>query len=118
MRRRRQRAGDRGAASVLAVGILSALFALLIALVPLYAALIERQRVAGAADAAALAAADVAVGREPGLPCTVARFVAEANTTTLDACVVDGYVVTVRVVSDRRAIRIEAVSTAGPPAPD
>ncbi|HRN30476.1 MAG TPA: hypothetical protein PK890_12360, partial [Terrimesophilobacter sp.] len=90
----------------------------LIALVPLYAALIERQRVAGAADAAALAAADVAVGREPGLPCTVARFVAEANETALDACVVDGYVVTVRVVSDRRAIRIEAVSTAGPPAPD
>ena len=114
-RARQRGASDRGSASVLAVGNLSALLVLLLALMPLYSALIERQRVAGAADAAALAAADVAVGREPGMPCAAARLVAEANDASLDACVVDGYVVTVRVVSTTGLIPVEAVATAGPP---
>lgn len=106
---------DRGAASVLAVALLSAALALTLACVPLYSALIERQRVAAAADAAVLAAADVAIGREPGVPCIVARQVASVNATRLDACVVDGVIVTVRVVGERALVSIAQTATAGPP---
>src|SRR5690606_8566012 len=60
---------ERGASTVLAVAIIATMLSVLIALVPLYLSLIERNRLAGAADAAALAAADVAIGREPGVPC-------------------------------------------------
>lgn len=100
---------------MLAVALLSATLALTLACVPLYSALIERQRVAAAADAAALAAADVALGREPGVPCLVARQVATVNATQLDACVVDGVIVTVRVLSTAAILPITVVATAGPP---
>lgn len=106
---------DRGAASVLAIALLSATLVLTLACVPLYSALIERQRVAGAADAAALAAADVAVGREPGIPCVVAERVAAANRATLQRCVVDGLIVTVRVASSVGIMAVTADATAGPP---
>ncbi|MBX3094158.1 MAG: hypothetical protein KF680_06410 [Cryobacterium sp.] len=112
---RSPRAADRGAASVLAVALLAATLALTLACVPLYGALIERQRIAGAADAAALAAADVAVGREPGVPCVVAAQLAAANQAVLDRCIVDGVIVTVRVGSSSGIAAITATATAGPP---
>lgn len=106
---------DRGAAAVLAVALLAATLALTLACIPLYSALVERQRIAGAADAAALAAADVAIGREPGVPCVVARQIAAANHAALERCVVDGVIVTVRVASSAGIVPITAIATAGPP---
>lgn len=106
---------DRGAASVLAIALLAATLALTLACMPLYSALVERQRMAGAADAAALAAADVAVGREPGVPCVIAAQLAAANQAVLDRCIVDGIIVTVRVGSSAGIAPITATATAGPP---
>lgn len=104
---------------MLAVAIMALTLGILLALAPLYSALIERNRLAGAADAAALAAADVAVGREPGMPCAAADRVALANDTRVTACVVDGVIVTVRVTSNRTTHRLplplDATATAGPP---
>lgn len=110
---------ERGASTVLAVAIIATMLSVLIALAPLYLSLIERNRLAGAADAAALAAADVAIGREPGVPCEKAREVASANNARVTACIVDGFVVTVRAASERRAagvpFHLDATATAGPP---
>lgn len=106
---------DRGSASVLAIAVLAVTLVLALACVPLYSALIERQRIAGAADAAALAAADVAIGREPGVPCVVATQIAVANRTALERCVVDGVIVTVRLASSAAIVPVTATATAGPP---
>lgn len=114
MRRHDHRA-ERGAGSVLAVALLGAMIAFTLALVPLFAVLVERQRVAGAADAAALAAADVAVGRAPGIPCLTAHDLAVANATRLERCVVDGLIVTVRVTSRLGLVAVSVDATAGPP---
>src|SRR5690606_7123747 len=102
--------------SVLAVALLGVTVALTLACVPLYAVLVERQRVAGAADAAALAAADVAVGRHPGIPCLVARELATANRTELEECVVDGLIVMVRATGRVGVFSVSVDATAGPPA--
>lgn len=110
---------ERGAASVLAVAIITTLLTVLFALMPLCLAVTERNRLAGAADAAALAAADVAVGREPGTPCAAAERVAGANAARITACRADGVVVTVRVTSARGfgglPFDLDATATAGPP---
>ena len=58
-------ASERGAGSVLAVGLVAGMLCLAALCAPLLVALPVGQRVAGAADAAALAAADVASGALP-----------------------------------------------------
>jgi secretion/DNA translocation related TadE-like protein len=77
--------------------------------------LAERQRLDGAADAAALAAAEAAVGRRPGDPCDEARRLAEANGAALDRCVVEGSAATVRVSSIGSPVPMGAAATAGRP---
>jgi secretion/DNA translocation related TadE-like protein len=101
--------------SVLGVAVVGGLVALTGTVLPAYAALAVRQSVAGAADAAALAGADVAVGIAPGYPCEVAARVAAANGSGLASCQVDGLIVTVE--ASRIILGIAAVSsaTAGPP---
>jgi secretion/DNA translocation related TadE-like protein len=97
------------------VGILGSVLALSALSVPLYSVLAAKRVMGGAADAAALAAADVAVGRAPGDPCTVATLVAEANGASLAACQPDGLVVTVEVESLVFGFTVAATATAGPP---
>lgn len=109
--------GERGAGSLLVVGILAATIGLAALCAPLYSVLVVKQHVAGAADAAALAAADVAVGRAPGVPCAVAEDVSAANRATLLACEEDGVVITVRVGTTTLGFEIAATATAGPPEP-
>lgn len=110
---------DRGASTVLAVAIIATMLSVIIALTPLFLSLIERNRLTGAADAAALAAADIAVGREPGVPCEKAREVAAANDAHVTTCIVDGVIVTVRVASRHPStgvpFHLDATATAGPP---
>jgi secretion/DNA translocation related TadE-like protein len=107
--------GDRGSGSVLAVGLIAAIAVLTAVLVPLYSALATRSSVGVAADAAALAAADVAVGIAPGIPCETARRVVSAQGAALTSCAVDGLIVT--VVASRRILGVDVVAaaTAGPP---
>lgn len=107
---------ERGAGSVLALAIVAALVAVTALALPLYLVLATKQAVGGAADAAALAAADVRVGLEPGEPCAAAASVARANGAELGACEFDGLVVTVTAHARVAGLAVEASATAGPPA--
>ncbi|SEB95384.1 helicase/secretion neighborhood TadE-like protein [Paramicrobacterium humi] len=104
-----------GAASVLAIGLVAALLVVTAVLAPLCAAIAARQQMAGAADAAALGAADTASGRVPGVPCEVARRAALANGAALEACDVAGLVVTVTVSTRVLVFPVAASARAGPP---
>jgi secretion/DNA translocation related TadE-like protein len=105
---------DDGAGSVLALGIIGALVMLAATAIPLYAVLATRSAVAGAADAAALAAADARVGVVGGFPCDVAAEVAAANRVALAACELDGYVATVSVERSVLGFTVRQRATAGP----
>ncbi|KQO82411.1 MULTISPECIES: Rv3654c family TadE-like protein [unclassified Frigoribacterium] len=106
---------DSGSASVVAVGTLVAVVSLVVATSIASGALVERSRAAGAADASALAGADVAAGLTAGAVCDVAGRVAAANGTTLLSCRTDGPVVTVQVSSAFGPVSVTASATAGPP---
>ena len=102
---------------MLAVGVSACLLAAAAATFALSMSLAISQRADGAADSAALAAADVASGLEPGIPCDAAQLVASANDSELTECLVDGMVVTVRVVVSSGLLPVSARATAGPPPP-
>jgi secretion/DNA translocation related TadE-like protein len=106
---------DAGAGAVMAVALVAAVAIVAAAAVGLGAGLAARQRVLGAADAAALAAADVAAGVAPGDPCPTAARVAAADGARLADCTADGLVLTVRVVGAVAGIPLSAKATAGPP---
>jgi secretion/DNA translocation related TadE-like protein len=112
----RWRSDERGAGSLLAVGIVAALAVAITVLLPFVLAVPVKHRVKDAADAAALAAADAAVGLVPGVPCDLAAAVAEGNRASVLACRVDGLVATVTTGVTLLGIPITATSTAGPPA--
>jgi secretion/DNA translocation related TadE-like protein len=80
---------DGGAGTVLAVGLVAVLGALVLACAALGAAVVSRHRAASAADLAALAGADRSLGRAVGQPCEAAASVARANATALTGCRVD-----------------------------
>lgn len=115
MRRVVRRNGECGAGSILAVAILATIVATILLVAPLFRVLVIRAQMTGAADAAALAAADVARGILPGVPCVIAASVANANGAVLDECRVDGVIVTVRVSAAVLAFSVTAIATAGPP---
>ncbi|MFE7512817.1 Rv3654c family TadE-like protein [Streptomyces sp. NPDC057540] len=112
--RRGGRGGDRGAATVWAAFAACALCVVFGAVLALGQAVAARHRAGGAADLAALAAADRALWGE-GEACAAASRVAVAQGAELVRCVVaDGVSeVTARVV--RGPYRPEVRSRAGPP---
>ena len=111
--------GESGSGSVLGLSIVGAVIALLLVLLPLAESIEVRQRLGSAADAAALAAADVESGAIPGTPCREAGRVARAVGTVLERCEVDGSVATVRVGGGVGGgilgLAATATATAGPP---
>lgn len=78
-------------------------------------ALVESQRLAGAADAAALAGGDALLGWLAEPPCAVASRVAAANRTHLAACRVEGLEIVVAVSGTAAGLPVERSSRAGPP---
>ncbi|WP_327015940.1 Rv3654c family TadE-like protein [Cryobacterium sp. MP_3.1] len=112
--RRPTSARERGSGSVLAVALLGTLVTMTAVLVPLLALLPVSQSVQGAADAAALAAADVASGLMPGVPCATAARAAELNGARLVTCSVDGLIATVAVSRTVGAFPIGSRARAGP----
>lgn len=106
---------DRGAASVVALGLVGAMVALTALVVPMLGAFVASQRAANAADAAALAAADASSGAVPGVPCTLAAAIAARNGVELTSCEVDGPVSTVSVRAGAFGFAVEAEARAGPP---
>jgi secretion/DNA translocation related TadE-like protein len=113
--RRRAPNGDGGAGSILVVAILGALVTIATVLLPVLALLPVRQAVQGAADAAALAAADTASGLLPGVPCDTAARAAQLNGSHLVGCTVDGLIATVSVSRPAAGFSIGSRARAGPP---
>lgn len=110
--------GDRGAASVLALGIVGAVVALTAMVVPAVNTFVASQRAVNAADAAALAAADVISGLLPGVACELAAHVAARNGAVLNSCKPQGAVVTVVVTVSSLGFELTGSARAGPPRSD
>ncbi len=89
--------------------------ALAVTTFPLATVYMMRQSLGAAADAASLAAADVAVGIGPGYPCAAAATAASANGALLTDCRLDGLVATVVVSATVLGFTLVARATAGPP---
>ena len=106
---------DHGAGSVLALALVGATVVVAVAALALGSALVLRQRVIGAADAAALAAADVASGAIAGDPCPTAQRVARANGAVLLSCRIEGLIATVETSAAFGMVPVSARSRAGPP---
>jgi secretion/DNA translocation related TadE-like protein len=105
---------ERGSGSVLTVSLIGAVFTVTVVLIPVLALLPANQAVQGAADAAALAAADAASGLVPGVPCDLASLAAEHNGARLAGCTVDGLVATVSVSRSVGIFTIGSSARAGP----
>jgi secretion/DNA translocation related TadE-like protein len=103
------------AGAVLSVAIVGVAAAMTVGLASVGAAATFAQRLAGAADAAALAAADTAAGAVPGDPCDRADEVAGASRTVVTACEVADLTVTVTVSAPFGHFVANASARAGPP---
>ena len=110
----RCRRNDRGSGSVLAVGVVATLAIAVTGTLPFALLTPVKHRVKDAADAAALAAASVALGFEPGVPCEAAETVAAGNGAVLVDCRVEGLIVTVTAATTALGLPLTATSTAGP----
>lgn len=84
--RRPREHAERGSSTVAMVGIVAAVGMLLLAVCLLGHVAMCNHRAAKAADLAALAAADVARGLRPGIPCEEAEAVAAQNQARLVSC--------------------------------
>jgi secretion/DNA translocation related TadE-like protein len=118
--RRAERAGtgtghERGAGSVLVLAIVAACVTVSLLVIPIYRGAVTKRLVANAADAAALAAADVAIGIVPGVPCEAASTAAALNGARLSECVLSGAVATVTAESTVLGAPVRARARAGPP---
>lgn len=106
---------ESGSGSLLAVGVIASVFVLTMMLVPLSQALTIKQRVTGAADAAALAAANTVSGAIAGFPCEAADAAARLNGAALGRCDLDGAVATVSAGARYLGFDIVVFARAGPP---
>lgn len=106
--------GERGAGTVVTLGVGLGIVAVFLIVLPLCATLAARHTVAAAADAAALAAADTASGLVPGHPCEAAQRVASANGAAVVACSLDGWVATVATTRWVLGLSVTEIATAGP----
>ncbi|BDZ51635.1 hypothetical protein GCM10025867_38760 [Frondihabitans sucicola] len=106
---------DSGTITVLAAAIVGAVTATTLAIATAAGVLVERHRLGAGADAAALAAADVASGVVPGSPCEVATTVAAANRARIVTCETEGSSATVAVSSRVGPFVITVAATAGQP---
>ncbi|TAM69245.1 MAG: hypothetical protein EPN48_07590 [Microbacteriaceae bacterium] len=106
---------ESGSGTILAVAVIAAVLAVVGMLVPVGVALAVKQQVAGAADAAALAAADTASGMIAGFPCVAAARAAALNGTELARCELDGLVATVAARTNYLGFEIAIEARAGPP---
>ncbi|MEH0108547.1 Rv3654c family TadE-like protein [Tersicoccus sp. MR15.9] len=104
---RRNPERERGAGTVLVVGLCAVALALLGVLVLLGQAAAAQARAATGADLAALAAADIARGLRAGDPCAAAGSIAAANRVRVAGC----------RITDERGGTAEIVVTAPMPYP-
>lgn len=101
--------------STAAVGIVAGVAVLAAALATVGGAAVTGQRLASAADAGALAAADVASGAASGIPCDRAAEVAGTFGGRIEACDLDELIATVTVSMPFGPLTARASARAGPP---
>jgi hypothetical protein len=97
------------------LGVLGAVVLLTAVLLPLLAALVVGRAVQGAADAAALAAADTASGAVAGIPCAAAAEAARLNGAAVTVCTVEGMIASVTAARGYLGFELGAQARAGPP---
>ncbi len=102
------------AGAALALGVLGVTASLVVGYGAVGVAAVRSARAGAAADAAALAAADTALGRMTGVPCTRAAEVAAAVGATVEECTVIGAVATVSVQVPAGLFSAHARARAGP----
>ena len=115
MRLPMRRHGDRGSATIWSLGAMGVLLALFAAALFLSQAVVARHRAGGAADLAALAAADHALDG-PQAACRLAADVAQAQGARLRSCQVAGEVAEVVAEVNGAQVRSRA-GPADPPTP-
>lgn len=98
---------------MMSLGTMAAVSTLACGMVAAGGAAVTAQRVSAAADAAALAAADTALGFSAGDPCDNAARIAEANRATLTECVIDAATVRVSVQATYAGFPIAVAARAG-----
>jgi secretion/DNA translocation related TadE-like protein len=103
------------AGAIAAIGAVGCAATLSLGLVLAGSAAVFGQRLAGAADAAALAAADAASGAVIGVPCEMAETVARSAGAELSRCEIDGLTATVTVSATFARLPAAATARAGPP---
>lgn len=113
--RRGRARSEAGAGSALVVGLVAVVAIAGFTLLGAGNALVRGQQVTAAADAAALAAADVLLGWAPGDPCAVSERVAAAHGVRLSACAVNGLSMVVRVEASILSLTVSRSARAGPP---
>jgi len=103
------------AGTILSVGIVLCAATLSVTFVTAGSAAVFSQRLAGVADAAALAAADAASGAVVGEPCDRAVEVASASAAQVTACELDDLAATVTVSAPFGRLAATVSARAGPP---
>jgi len=103
------------AGTTLSVGVVVCSATLVVGFATAGAAAAFSQRLAGVADAAALAAADAASGAVEGEPCARATEIAAAAGAGLAGCVLDELIATVTVTAPFGRLPATASARAGPP---
>lgn len=103
------------AGTAVAVGLVGGAAALAVGLATVASAAVFGQRLAGVADAAALAAADAASGAVTGVPCERAGQIAAVSGAVVETCELDGLVATVSVSARLGPLPAIARARAGPP---
>jgi hypothetical protein len=104
-----------GAGTVLAVALVAAVVAAFLLAAAGALVLDAHRRVVAAADAAALAGADVALGDATGVPCARAASLAAAADVRLDRCAQRGTLVRVHASTVVLGVALGADAVAGPP---
>lgn len=103
------------AGTAVSVGLVAVVALAAVGLATAGAATVAGQRLASAADAAALAAADTASGAASGVPCERAQEVAATFGAHVEDCALDELIATVTVSLRFGAVTATAVARAGPP---
>jgi len=113
-RTQRVMCGDDGSGAMLALGIGASFLIVTFFLIPLLGGFVMQQRAQGSADLAALAAADIVSGRQPGNPCVLAEsLVSRAGFRVLE-CRIDGMISRVVVATNYGPFELVARARAGP----
>ena len=113
-----RRRDERGVGTALALAVIGAVVALLVGLAAIALVLETRARVSGATDAAALAAADTAMGNATGVPCDRATALAADAGVVVADCAQRGALVRVRGTAEVLGLTVAAEAVAGPPLAD